>query len=179
VRIALEGWRAPRSLRGWISFCGLLHGTPEVNRLIEGPWPVRLGTHLVLKKLRTPYSLMRDLRHGPGRLLGQRAVAPAGIRTVCVVGCPLRRHLSRSTRGRHRKLIPHGPSDGSGLLWDSAADGALIVPVWGADHYFRVAGADDLLHGLFVHLQREGVFDEWRAGMPLPEAAPERELSHA
>jgi hypothetical protein len=60
-------------------------------------------------------------------------------------------------RRRHQKLAYLGPNDGSTLLRDAIVETGLIYPVWGADHYFQIPEASQILYRLFLYLNRQGV----------------------
>ena len=67
---------------------------------------------------------------------------------------PLREHLTGNPAARHARLAPLGPNDGSTLVQGALAAPGLTYPVWGADHYMRVAGGDLLLARLLGLLAR-------------------------
>lgn len=153
VRVALEQDPAPtRKVRAWINVCGLVHGTPLVDEVLDGPWWRRLAVRAFLARWRAGFGLIRELRHGPGAPLAARAVAPAGVLVVNVVACPLGIHTAGAITRRHRMLAALGPNDGSTLLHDAVVDGGVIYPVWGADHYFRTPEAPLLIRRILLHL---------------------------
>jgi hypothetical protein len=157
VRVALEQDPAlTRKVRAWINVCGLVHGTPLVDEMLDGPWWRRLAIRAFLARWRADFRLIRELRHGPGAPLSARATAPAGVYVVNVVACPLSTHTAGATTKRHRKLGAVGPNDGSTLLHDTVVDGGVIYPVWGADHYFRTPDAPALIRRILLHLGTTG-----------------------
>lgn len=162
VRLALAGdGAARRTVRLWVQIGGLLCGTPLVDALLDGPWWRQLATRATLAALGMRPDTLEELRHGgggdrggPQRVLAGPAVAPAGVPVINVVGCPLAAHLSGNTRRRHRQLAPWGPNDGSTLLRDAIVEPGLAYPLWGADHYFRIPAAAELVYRLFLYLAR-------------------------
>lgn len=133
---------AARGLAAWVSVCGLVQGSA-----LDGcmpAWQKRLGAALLGVPVRVLDEISADGR------LGAPFAPPAGLRTVSVVGCPLEAHVTTgATRTRYRRLAVRGPNDGAVLLPHAVVPSGAVVPVWGADHYFRVPGAARLLYGLF------------------------------
>ena len=64
-------------------------------------------------------------------------MVPPDLPIVNVVGFPLRAELRGRVRDRHARFAQYGPNDGMGILTDAIIDPAPVVPVRGADHYFR------------------------------------------
>lgn len=157
VRVALEQDPAlARKVRAWINVCGLVHGTPLVDQVLDGPWWRRLAIRAFLARWRADFGLIRELRHAPGSPLSARATAPAGVYVVNVVACPLSIHTAGAITRRHRKLAALGPNDGSTLLTDAIVEGGVVYPVWGADHYFRTPDAPGLIWRILLHLGVSG-----------------------
>jgi hypothetical protein len=153
VRVALEQGGAPtRKVRAWINVCGIVHGSPLVDDMLDGPWWRRLAVRAFLARWRAGFGLIRELRHAPT----PRATAPAGVYVVNVVACPLSIHTAGAITKRHRKLGALGPNDGSTLLTDAIVDGGVIYPVWGADHYFRTPDAPQFIRRILLHLGASG-----------------------
>ena len=153
VRMALE--QAPtlaRKVRAWINVCGILHGSPLVDDMLDGPWWRRLAVRAFLARWRASFDLIREMRHAPS----PRAAAPAGVFVVNVVACPLSSHTAGAITKRYQKLAEIGPNDGSTLLTDAIVDGGVIYPVWGADHYFRTPDAPELIRRILLHLGANG-----------------------
>ena len=153
VRLALEeGGAAPRKVRAWVNVCGLVHGTPLVDRLLAGPRWRRAAVRAFLARHRAGLGLLRGLEHAPGAPLSRRATAPAGVYVVNVIACPLSSHTTGALARRHRQLAALGPNDGSTLLHDAVVEGGVIYPVWGADHYFRMPGGPALIRRVLLHM---------------------------
>jgi hypothetical protein len=82
VRVALEQDPAlARKVRAWINVCGILHGSPLVDDMLDGAWWRRLAVRAFLARWRADFGLIRELRHAPS----PRATAPAGVYVVNVV----------------------------------------------------------------------------------------------
>lgn len=153
VRMALEQDPAlARKVRAWINVCGIIHGSPLVDEMLDGAWWRRLALRAFLARWRADFGLLRELRHAPS----PRATAPAGVFVVNVVACPLSIHTAGAITKRHRQLAALGPNDGSTLLQDSIIDGGVVYPVWGADHYFRTPEAPVLIRRILLHLGASG-----------------------
>ncbi|HEX6373361.1 MAG TPA: hypothetical protein VF006_30840 [Longimicrobium sp.] len=153
VRAALEQDPAlARKVRAWINVCGILHGSPLVDEMLDGSWWRRLAVRAFLARWRAGFGLLRELRHAPF----PRAAAPPGVYVVNVVACPLTTHTAGAITRRHRQLAALGPNDGSTLLTDAIVDGGVIYPVWGADHYFRTPDAPVLIRRILLQLGADG-----------------------
>lgn len=153
VRVALEQDPAlARKVRAWINVCGILHGSPLVDEMLDGAWWRRLAVRAFLARWRAGFGLIRELRHAPL----PRATAPAGVFVINVVACPLSIHTAGAITRRHRQLAALGPNDGSTLLTDAIVDGGVVYPVWGADHYFRTPDAPVLIRRILLHLGASG-----------------------
>ena len=158
VRIALEAGGLPlRKVQVWLQICGLIRGSPLIDQLLNGRWWQRVLLSGYLTYMGANIRLAKELTHQSGSLLANPAFAPPEVLVINVLGFPLTFHLVRNVRRRHQKLAPFGPNDGSTLLRDAIVEAGLTYPVWGADHYFQVPEASQLLHKLFLYLGRSGV----------------------
>lgn len=131
-----EAARAFAAVSAWVSFSGMVQGTPLIEWLRRRPlrwWAVRLW--LGWRGYRA--AALEDLRHGPGTALAAWPALPGHLRVVHVCGFPLQRHLAHSWAPRgYARLSALGPNDGGGiLLGDLARLPGIVCPVWGADHY--------------------------------------------
>lgn len=147
VRCALESvgtddiWR---KVDCWISLSGIATGSPLVGWLRRRPWRL-VGVRLFFAWHALPYRVLREIdRDTIGeRRQGLSESSARQLQTVHVVGFPLRRHLSCPLARRgHRRLAPLGPNDGGVLLADVCQLPGVVYPVWGADHYLKLADAD-------------------------------------
>jgi hypothetical protein len=158
ARLALEADRTlARKVRVWIQIGGLIRGSPVVNALLDGRWWQRGLLCAYLRYLGAGSELLCELRYGCGSILGRQAIAPAGMRVINVISCPLNYHMVGNRRPRYLYLAGLGPNDGSTLLRDAIVEPGLVYPVWGADHYFRTPEIPRLVYRLFLYLNRIGL----------------------
>jgi hypothetical protein len=143
LKVALslpDAAEAFRNVTAWVSFSGLVEGTPLIAWLRAQPLR-RLGAKLLLRFRGHRYSVLEELRHDRNPLLAQWPPIPSQLRIIHVLAFPLRRHLTHpwAIRG-YERLVPLGPNDGGGiLLADAARLPGRVFPVWGADHYLQPA----------------------------------------
>lgn len=124
-------------VKGWLNLCGILDGTPMADWLLSPALLARANRFVYRIRGRSLYFL-DDLRRFPGCALDFPLTPPAHLRTVHVVGFPLRSHLRNGlVRRCHARLQSFGPNDGSILLADAPRWPGQLCPVWGADHYLR------------------------------------------
>ena len=160
VRAALERPDAAEvtcDVRAWVSLSGIVTGTPLVAWLRARP--IRCcGARLLLRLRRQRFTVVDELRRGPGSPLDKPLVLPRGMRAIHVNGFPLERHLGDAwARRGHARLAPLGPNDGGGiLLADMTRLPGDVYPVWGADHYLRPAGWD--IRPLLLRILREAAW---------------------
>ena len=139
IKYALKSSRAAASfvnVNQWVSFSGLVQGTPLVEWLRRRPlrwW----GFRLILWWQGHGRRAVEQLRHGPGTLLADWPVLPAHLRVVHVYGIPLSRHLAHPWAPRtYQRLAALGPNDGGGILIEDLMGlPGVVCPIWGADHY--------------------------------------------
>lgn len=138
----------------WISLGNIAHGTPMITWLRRRPWLYWIYRALFWWRGRDPAFLTSLERPPLGAALPFLEVPP-WLRAYHVIGFPLTAHLAEGMARRwHRRLRRFGPNDGVGLLGDIVHLPGLIVPVWGADHYFHPdTGIDAVLHGLLDHVE--------------------------
>lgn len=125
----LQALHANPRARCWLQIGGLVRGTPLADALLQAPHyqQVLIKTYLTSKG--GSWELVRELT--------TRQSIPPALPILNVLGCPLTFHLQGSTRRRHAFL--KRPNDGTILLEDSYL-GDHVLPIWGADHYFRIPG---------------------------------------
>lgn len=132
---------------GWINVAGLLSGSAAADHILASPWQRSL-LKSYLRWKGGAAQIVEDLRWQPDVAAFQ---VPAGMPVVSCVGLPLTKHVAqrRTLAARHRALAAHGPNDGATLLADTIVRPGLVLPLWGADHYFqtfdRVASAVERL----------------------------------
>lgn len=125
-----------RRVIGWVSVCGIVRGSPVVDRVLSRWWR-RLGLRLLFAARRWSLGAVQDLRYWGGPL-EQAIHAPAQMRIVHAVGFPLRSHFTHSRLCAFHQLISDlGPNDGAISLLDLLHAPGVVYPVWGADHYMR------------------------------------------
>jgi hypothetical protein len=120
----------------WVSFSGMLQGTPLIDWLQRRPlrwWSIRLW----LWWRRHGSQALQDLRYTESASAGKTLPALAHLRMVHVYGFPLRRHLAHPWAARgYDRIAPLGPNDGGGiLLGDCLTWPGIVCPIWGVDHY--------------------------------------------
>ena len=141
-----------RNVQAWISLSGLPQGTPLVEWL-QRQWLRQLGIRILLRLRGQRYSVVEELRHGPGSPLENWSTIPPHLQIVHVVGFPLRRHLAHRWAGRgYERIAPLGPNDGGGFLLSDVVNlPGTVFPVWGADHYLQPTwDATSLLRRVFA-----------------------------
>lgn len=137
----------------WVSLDNIAHGTPMITWLRRRPWLYGIYRALFWWRGRDP-AFLSSLERPPLSSALPFLEAPPWLRAYHVIGFPLTAHLAEGMARRwHRRLAPYGPNDGVGLLGDIVHLPGVIVPVWGADHYFHPdTGIDAVLHGLLDHI---------------------------
>lgn len=138
VRLAMrEDPEAFRDVAAWFNLCGMVHGTPLVERLLNQPWRAALVRVLFWWR-GLDFQMVRDLHAGPDGILAGKLELPSHIRLYNIVGFPLSAHMrNRRSRMWRRALEPLGPNDGGVLLDDVLRLPGSFFPVWGADHYLQ------------------------------------------
>lgn len=156
LKLALARPDAPQCfqhVRAWVNLCGPLDGSPVADWIPASRlrnWVVRVQYRIQ----RRDFGFITDLCHAPGSPLREPLRLPPWLRLVSVLGFPLRRHLTTPlSRFCHGIIARHGPNDGTVPLADARLWPGELLPVWGADHYFRPPGrAIALLRAVFQHL---------------------------
>jgi len=132
-----------RNVSTWINLSGIVGGTVLANWLLSHWWRSLLIRAFAWWRGYSFDVLYEIKRDGNERL--ERGLAwPSHLRVFHVIGFPLRGHLQNPWAKRaHRRLEPHGPSDGGGiLLADAVRWPGTIIPLWGADHYMQSESHD-------------------------------------
>jgi hypothetical protein len=155
MKLALARPDAPHRFRNvvaWINHSGPLDGSLAADWIPASrlrSWAVRLQYRIQ----RRDFGFLTDMCHGPGSPLREPLRLPAHMRLISVLGFPLRSHLTTPLgRFAHSVIARQGPNDGTVLLPDAVTWPGEILPVWGADHYFR---PPERVRRLFVALLRE------------------------
>ncbi len=141
VKFALASPRATKAfakVTAWVSFSGIVQGTPLVEwlrqRLLR--W---CGVRFLLWWGGHEMKALEQLRYGRGTSLDSWPSLPAHLRIVHVYGFPLRGHLAHRWAPRgYERLAAKGPNDGGGiLLEDLLGLPGIVCPIWGSDHYLN------------------------------------------
>jgi hypothetical protein len=159
LRIALERLgRRPAGARVWLQICGLPRGSAYADIALESHVTrAMMGAYLSWHG--AGLDVVEELRASRGPL-ARPFEAPDGLYVINILGFPRQHDMRWAARRRSRALAPFGPNDGATLLRDAIVTPGVVYPVRGADHYFRVAGAELLLTRLFCHLVASGRLDE-------------------
>lgn len=157
----------------WISFSGIVQGTPLIAWLRERPlhW---LGAHLKLWFRRHPRGTLEDLRHESGSLLATWPALPPHLRIVHICGVPLRHHLQhRWAQCAYDRVAALGPNDGGGVLLGAMSNvPGIVCPVWGADHYLQPAwNATPLLRDVVIAALTPSIHGQMNLSLKTPLTA--------
>jgi hypothetical protein len=173
--LALPGAaRAFARVKLWVSFSGIVQGTPLIAWLRRRPlrwWSV----HVLLWLRRHPVRTLHDLCHESGRPLASWPATPPHLRIVHVCGVPLRRHLQHRWAPRaYSRLLPLGPNDAGGILLGSLSKvPGIVCPIWGADHYLQPSwNATPLCRDIVVAALTPAARRHAIQSAPSPIAAP-------
>ncbi len=139
VKMALAQPDATEAFEGviaWLNVGGMVDGSPMVTWGLQRPlyrWLVKFLFWLRGRDFR----FIRDLREHDGPLASELRI-PEHLRTIHMIGFPLKRHLS-TTRARrwHRRLEHRGPNDAVIVLGDVCRLPGSVLPIWGTDHYLQ------------------------------------------
>jgi hypothetical protein len=137
VKAALGmGADAFRSVIGWISFGGILDGSPMAAWVLQR----RLARWMFRGLFRCTghdFRMMTELHYKSSEPCAPLRL-PEHFPTLHVAGFPLRRHLgSARARRWHKRLSVWGPNDSVTVLADAASWSGTVWPVWGTDHYLQ------------------------------------------
>jgi hypothetical protein len=160
LKMALERADAEQAFArvpAWVNVCGLLDGSPVVNRFLENEtaaeeivlqWFHRRDPDQVRKILKACRECGRELKSPLSRELD----LPRHLQMFNIVAFPTSDTLSyEHTRIFHALMADDGPNDGFGLIADQISTPGVIYPVWGADHYLdRFLDVEALLSSLFA-----------------------------
>ncbi|TGM81963.1 hypothetical protein EHR01_04025 [Leptospira mtsangambouensis] len=157
-RVFLESYPEISSkVKLWISICGVHKGLHLVERFVGNSKVKNFFSKSLLNVVGIPLEFVSDFSL-QSELLNQSYSIPKHLKTVSVVGFPIESHLKGTIRGRYQYLSRFGPNDGITLLLDAILPESKIIPVWGADHYFRSPKISNLLHQIFHALQKGWLF---------------------
>ncbi len=143
VKWALRSPRAAAAfanVAGWVSFSGIVQGTPLMAWLKARP--LRSAAFRLLLRLQGHQAgVLDEIAGHVDAPLATWPALPPHLRIVHVCGCPLRHHLAHRWAPRgYERLAPLGPNDGGGiLLGDLTGVPGTVFPLWGSDHYLQPA----------------------------------------
>jgi len=145
-----------RNVVAWLNVGGTLRGSPMAAWLLRRPW-FAMVYRLLFWLRGQDFGFVRELNRVPGCQLHRDVAPPEHIRVIHVVAFPLRRHIRDArTRRWHRRLSLFGPNDGAMVLTDACCQPGLILPVWGADHYFDSrCDQESIVAALLQHVDAE------------------------
>jgi hypothetical protein len=128
------------SVHSWISFSGVVQGTPLVGWLKSRPLR-NFGARLLLRLQGHRPSTLDELRWGADAPLSTWPILPQHMNVVHIYGFPTKRHLAHPWAPKqYERLRSLGPNDGGCvLLGDLAQLPGIVWPVWAADHYLLPA----------------------------------------
>jgi hypothetical protein len=141
LKCALASPRATSAFDGviaWISFSGIVQGTPLIGWLKDRPLR-STALRLLLRLQGHQTAALDELVHGDDTRLASWPIVPPHLRIVHVCGCPLAKHVRHKWAPRgYERLQNMGPNDGGGiLLGDLSRLPGTIFPIWGSDHYLE------------------------------------------
>jgi hypothetical protein len=126
-----------QNVEAWINVCGTANGSAIAQWMLATKFRF-FASWLFFKSTRCNFQFLQEIvPSATGSLAGPIHV-PSHVRTINVVGFPLRKHLSNGFMRRCHALIGrHGPNDGGVLLAEACHAPGCLYPVWGADHYLQ------------------------------------------
>lgn len=177
LKRALASPRATRAfadVTAWVSFSGIVEGTPLTAWLRARPLR-SAALALLLRFQGNRSSVIDELRRAPNAPLSVWPGVPPHLRVVHVNGCPLARHLRHRWAPRgYARLASLGPNDGGGiLLGDLPRLPGVVHPLWGVDHYLQPAwDATALLRSIVIAAAGEPYPRHATQSAAAPTAAP-------
>jgi hypothetical protein len=121
-------------LAGWINICGVLRGSPMVDRFL--PWPKSLLPRLVAMFEGWTYKEFLSLSRSRGGSRFDQFERPPQLTILNYIGIPFSGQLSPTGRRFYTMLRDMGPNDGLTLITEALAPGYTVMAV-GSDHFIR------------------------------------------
>ena len=134
-----------KSLRGWISLCGIFKGSPMADIRLNNPVN-RLILKSYLKLKGANANAIEEMRCS--NPLWQRNLDDCAIDLIHVQPIPIAAYVHAKLIKRYRQLSSLGPNDGTILLSDLIYRRGDIYPLWGVDHFFRDRAVVPLIYKL-------------------------------
>lgn len=121
-------------LAGWLNICGVLHGSPVIDRFTHWSraWLLRLLA--LVEGWRYPDLL--SLSRGQSVARYRRFRAPPQLTIVNYIGIPFSGQVSDEGRFFYDMLRSEGPNDGLTLVTEALAPGYTVLAV-GSDHFIN------------------------------------------
>ncbi len=142
-----------RKIFAWVTIGGLLKNNPLADVLLEKNNFTKMLQKTVLQILGIPFDFITEFSTKSGLLNSPVNVTIKHQFTILPV--PLPSHMLGNILNKYKILSQFGPNDGYTLLNDSILPGSLILPAWGADHYFRTPLLSENLYKVFSHLAEQ------------------------
>jgi hypothetical protein len=121
-------------LVGWLNICGVLRGTPVIDRFL--PWPKSLLLHTLTWYEGWNYEDLVSLSRTQSKPRYAGFVSPPQLTIVNYVGIPFSGQVSDMGQDFYSMLKTQGPNDGLTLIPDALAPGYTIMAV-GMDHFIN------------------------------------------
>ena len=148
-RVFLETYpHLVKKIKLWVSICGIHKGNPLADRLTSKSSLGAFFVKSVLNVFGMEKEYITDFS-SRSAVLSPKIQVPKDLKTLSVVGFPIESHLKGTIRGRYKYLSKFGPNDGMTLLLDAILPHSKIIPVWGADHYFRTPKISNIIYQIF------------------------------
>ena len=117
---------------GWLNICGVLHGTPVIDRFM--PFPKNLLLHAMSWYEGWNYSDLLSLSRAQSTPRYADFKPPAQLTIVNYIGIPFSGQVSELGQDLYGVLKEQGPNDGLTLIPEALAPGYTIMAV-GMDHF--------------------------------------------
>lgn len=122
------------NLRGWINICGVLRGSPVVDRFAN--WPASLLPRVLSLFEGWTYSEFLSMSRPASDSRFSKFAPPPQLTVLNYIGVPFSSQVSRTGRTLYRLIDHLGPNDGLTLITDALAPGYTVLAV-GSDHFVR------------------------------------------
>ncbi len=131
-----------KKIISWINLGGINKGSYLVNQA-DSSFIKRIYVKYLGMKYGFSYDAFLSVKAGIKKsVLNEEFEIPSGLRVINIIPAPLERYVTDRAYENFRALSSLGPNDGLSLLGDSYMSGAINIPIWGIDHYFRVNKQD-------------------------------------
>lgn len=121
-------------LAGWLNICGVLRGSPVIDRFLDWPRSLLLRLWSFFQGWNHEELLSLSRRYSAGRF--GRFRPPPHLAVLNYVGVPFSAQVSNSGKTPFRLLRSLGPNDGLTLITDALAPGHTVIAL-GSDHFIR------------------------------------------